>query len=104
MSKVEVRRFQKCDFCHNEYEIDDKNPADDKKPANEKYFRTITLLNKITLPGYYVECDGTTMNQMVTGSICKECMQRLREKLREFIDLKEMAYGGEQFNWIEKEK
>lgn len=97
MSKVEVRRFQKCDFCHNEYEIDDKNPT------NEKSFSTITLLNKITLPGYYVECDGTKMNQMVTGSICKECTQRLREKLREFIDLKEMAYGGEQFNWIEKE-
>lgn len=97
MSKVEIRRFQKCDFCHNEYEIDDKNLT------NEKGFRTTTLLNKITLPGYYVECDGITINQMVTGSICKECMQRLREKLREFIDLKEMAYGGEQFNWIEKE-
>lgn len=97
MSKVEVRRFQKCDFCHNEYEIDDKNTT------NEKSFSTITLLNKITLPGYYVECDGTKMNQMVTGSICKECTQRLREKLREFIDLKEVAYGGEQFNWIEKE-
>lgn len=97
MSKVEIRYFQKCDFCHNEYAIGEEDSTNGKGASKA------TLLNKITLPGYYVDCDGTKMNQMVTGSICKECMQRLREKLREFIDLKEMAYGGEQFNWIEKE-
>lgn len=53
---------------------------------------------KISLPGYNFEQTGKR-EAIVTGVICNECMQKLREKLRKFIDITEIEYSGTQIFW-----
>lgn len=86
MSKITTKYYQKCDFCNKEHEVGAKG------------------LPKINLPGYYFG-GGEKQEWIVTGVICNECMQKLRENLRKFIDIKEIEYGGTQIFWNdEKEK
>lgn len=80
MSEIKTKYYQKCDFCNKEYEVGVKG------------------LPKISLPGYICEYTGTR-ETIVTGVICNECMQKLRENLRKFIDIKEIEYGGTQIFW-----
>lgn len=85
MSEVTTKYYQKCDFCHKEYEV------------------TSGGMQNIDLPGYYIEDYGSKSPSFVTGTICPDCMQKLREKLGEFVKLNDAAYGGNDFGWIEKE-
>lgn len=86
MNKITMKYYQECDFCHKNCETGEKG------------------LPKIHLPGYYYSPAGKE-EAIVTGVICNECAQKLREKLKEFIDIKEIEYGGVQIFWNdEKEK
>ena len=86
MSEIKTKYYQKCDFCNKEYEVGEKG------------------LPKISLPGYIFEETGKR-ETIVTAVICNECMQKLRENLRKFIAIEEIAYGGTQIFWNdEKEK
>lgn len=82
MGKPTARYFQKCDFCHKEFETD------------------AIGMPSIELPGYYIGERGEKSGTIVSGTICSECMERLRDSLREFIDLKEVDYGGNAFSWV----
>lgn len=82
MSEIKTKYYQICDFCHKEHEVSAKG------------------LPKISLPGYYFG-DGGKEEHIVTGAICHECMQILRENLRKFIDIKEIEYGGTHIFWNE---
>lgn len=84
MSDVKTKYYQMCEFCGKEYEV-----SKDGLPT-------------ITLPGYLIEYYGSRMPQMVTGVICENCMQKLREKLSEFIRLHEISYAGNNIEWIDK--
>ena len=85
MSKITTKYYQECDFCHKNCETGEKG------------------LPKINLPGYYIEDYGNKSPSFVTGIICSDCAQKMREKLSEFVKLNEVAYGGNDFEWIEKE-
>lgn len=85
MSKVTTKYYQKCEFCHKEYEV------------------PVRGMQSISLPGYYIEDYGSKSPSFVTGTICPDCVQKIREKLSEFVKLNEVAYGGNNFEWIEKE-
>ncbi len=86
MSKIETKYYQECDFCHKEYEV------------------CVKGLPEIYLPGYYFGDNGKK-EYIVKGVICNKCMQKLRENLRKFIDIKEIEYGGTNIFWNdEKEK
>ena len=87
MAKPKARYFQACDFCHKEYETDEKGMC------------------IIKLPGYYIGELGEKSRTIVSGVICSECMDRLRDSLDKFISLEEVAYGGNDFSWVcRKEK
>lgn len=85
MSKITTKYYQKCDFCNKEYEV------------------TGCGMQSIELPGYYIEEYGSKSPSFVTGTICPDCVQKLREKLGKFVKLNEVAYAGNDFGWIEKE-
>lgn len=85
MSKITTKYYQKCDFCNKEYEV------------------TVCGMQSIELPGYYIEEYGSKSPSFVTGTICPDCVQKLREKLSEFVKLNDVAYVGSVFEWIEKE-
>ena len=82
MAKQKTRYFQKCDFCNQEYETDEKG------------------MFRIKLPGYYIGELGEKSRTIVSGDICSECMDRLRESLDKFISLEEVEYGGNNFSWV----
>lgn len=82
MAKPKVRYFQTCDFCHKEYETDEKG------------------LFSIKLPGYYIGELGSKKRTIVSGVICSECVDRLRNSLDKFISLEEVEYGGNNFSWV----
>lgn len=84
MAKPTARYFQKCDFCHKEFETNAKG------------------MPSIELPGYYIENGGGKIHSIVSGTMCSECTERLRDSLREFIDLKEVEYIGNVFSWNER--
>ncbi len=86
MAKPKVRYFQKCDFCHKELETDSEG------------------MPSIELPGYYIAESGNKIRSAVSGTICSECIDRLRDSLREFIDLKEVEYIGNVFSWNERKE
>ena len=86
MSKIITKYYQECDFCHKKYEVDE------------------TGLPKINLPGYYFWCATGKREAIVTGVICDECMQKLRENLRKFIDIKEIEYVGAQIFWNDEKE
>lgn len=81
MAKPKVRYFQTCDFCHKEYETD------------------VEGMFVIKLPGYYIGERGEKSRTIVSGTICSECMDRLRSLLDKFIKLNEVEYGGNAFSW-----
>lgn len=80
MSEIKKKYYQVCEFCNKEYEVGEKG------------------LPKISLPGYIFEQTGKR-EAIVTGVICNECMQKLRENLRKFIDITEIEYSGTQIFW-----
>lgn len=82
MAQPKVRYFQTCDFCHQEYETDEKG------------------MFSIKLPGYYIGERGSKSRTIVSGVICSECMDRLRNSLDKFISLEEVEYGGNNFSWV----
>lgn len=87
MAEIKTKYYQICDFCHKEHEVGEKG------------------LPKINLPGYHYFDYKGKLDAIVTGVICNECMQKLRENLRKFIDIKEIEYAGVQIYWNdEKEK
>lgn len=86
MAKITTKYFQECDFCHKEVET---------------YSQGLCV---ISLPGYLIESDGTKRNSLVSGTICPQCMERLRGLLGKFIKLEEADYGGNVFSWIGGEK
>ena len=87
MAKQKTRYFQTCDFCHQEHETDEKG------------------MFRIKLPGYYIGELGEKSRTIVSGDICSECMDRLRESLDKFISLEDVAYAGNNFSWVgRKEK
>ena len=86
MAEPKVRYFQKCDFCNQEYETDEKG------------------MFSIKLPGYYIGELGAKSRTIVSGVICSECMDRLRDSLDKFISLEEAAYGGNNFSWVSRKE
>ena len=86
MVKPQVRYFQTCDFCHKEYETDEKG------------------MFNIKLPGIHIGERGEKSRTIVSGAICSECMDRLMDSLKEFIDLKEGEYIGNVFSWSKKRR
>lgn len=85
MAKPKVRYFQTCDFCHKEYETDEKG------------------MFNIKLPGDYIGERGEKSRTIVSGAICSECMEKLKDSLGKFIDLKEVEYIGNVFSWNKRE-
>ena len=85
MSKITAKYFQECDFCHKEVETEQEG------------------LYRITLPGYFIEERGGIRTSLVKGVICPICMDKLRNSLAKFIDLKEVDYGGTVISWDKKE-
>lgn len=86
MAKPKVRYFQTCDFCHKEYETDEKG------------------MFNIKLPGIHIGERGEKSRTIVSGAICSECMDRLMDSLKEFIDLKEGEYIGNVFSWSKRKE
>ena len=84
MTKPIARYFQTCDFCHKEVETN------------------VAGLPDIKLPGYYIKERGAKNQSIVSGAICSECMDKLRDLLGQFIDLKEVEYVGNVFKWVEE--
>ena len=76
MAERITKYYQKCDFCHKEFEISSGG------------------LDSITLPGRYVDTDGYQCKQWIKADICPECKERLREHLAKAVDIREVAYGG----------
>ena len=83
MAKQTTKYFQKCDFCHQEFEVS-KNG-----------------MSSITLPGYYILEYGCREPQWVTADICDECIDKLRKRLARIVDIKEIAYGGTSIHWLD---
>ena len=82
MAERTTKYFQKCDFCHKEFEVSSGG------------------LDSITLPGRYVDTDGYQRKQWIKADICPECKERLREHLATAVDIKEVAYGGTIIRWL----
>ena len=82
MAQPKVRYFQTCDFCHQEYETDEKGMC------------------SIKLPGHDIGELGAKRRTIVSGVICSECMDRLRDSLYKFISLEEVEYAGNNFSWV----
>ena len=61
MAERTTKYYQKCDFCHKEFEVSSGG------------------LDSITLPGRYVDTDGCQCKQWIKADICPECKERLRE-------------------------
>ena len=84
MAERFTKYFQKCDFCHQEFEVPQ------------------TGLHSICLPGYYYDSDGCKSTQWIKADICDECVSRLREHLAKAVDIKEIAYGGTSIHWLDE--
>ena len=85
MAKKITKYYQKCDFCHKEFEISSDG------------------LDSITLPGRYVDTDGYQHAQWIKADICHECIERLREHLAKAVDIREEAYYGLRIHWLDDE-
>ena len=55
MAERITKYYQKCDFCHKEFEVSSGS------------------LDSITLPGRYVNTDGCQRKQWIKADICPEC-------------------------------
>ena len=80
MAERITKYYQKCDFCHKEFEVSSGG------------------LDSITLPGRYVDTDGCQTKQWIKADICSECKERLLAKA---VDIKEVAYGGTSIHWLD---
>ena len=85
MAKQTTKYFQVCDFCHKELEV------------------SLSGMDSITLPGYYINDHGCQRKQWIEADICPECKERLREHLAKIVDIKEVAYGGTSIHWLDDE-
>ena len=85
MAERTTKYFQKCDFCHKEFEVSKDG------------------MSSITLPGYYIPEYGSLYRRWITADICDECINKLRERLARIVDIKEVAYGGTIIHWLDDE-
>ena len=83
MAERTTKYYQKCDFCHKEFEVSSGG------------------LDSITLPGRYVDTDGCQCKQWIKADICPECKERLREYLAKAVDIREDAYYGTNIHWLD---
>lgn len=83
MSKQYTKYYQKCDFCHQEFEVSKDG------------------MDYISLPGWCIDSDGYKLPRYVKGNICDECINKLRKKLAEFVDIKDIAYGDVSIHWLD---
>lgn len=58
----------------------------------------------IKLHGYYIGERGEKSRTIVSDTICSECMDRLKDSLGEFIDLKEVEHIGNVFSWSKRKE
>ena len=86
MAERITKYYQKCDFCHKEFEISSGG------------------LDSITLPGRYVDTDGYQLKQWIKADICPECKERLREHLAKAVDIREEAYYGLKIHWLSEKE
>ena len=84
MAERTTKYFQKCDFCHKEFEI------------------VSGSLDSIALPGRYADTNGCQTKRWIKADICPECKERLREYLTKAVDIKEIAYGGTSIHWLDE--
>lgn len=83
MNEIKTKYFQTCDFCHKEVETN-KNG-----------------LLQIWLPGNFVGMNGLKVRRCVEGCICNDCAERLYHKIKGFLDVKVIEYGGTAIQWKE---
>ena len=86
MAERITKYYQKCDFCHKEFDVSSGG------------------LDSITLPGRYVDTDGYQLKQWIKADICPECKERLREHLAKAVDIREEAYYGLKIHWLSEEE
>ena len=84
MAERTTKYYQKCDFCHKEFEVSSGG------------------LDSIILPGRYVDTDGYQTKQWIKADICPECKERLREYLAKAVDIREDAYYGTNIHWFDE--
>ena len=84
MAERTTKYYQKCDFCHKEFEVSSGG------------------LDSITLPGRYVYTDRCQRKQWIKADICPECKERLREYLAKAVDIREDAYYGTNIRWLDE--
>ena len=76
MTTVEIRKYQKCEFCHNTCEVEDQ-------------------LRTVTLP--------VPFNQrlkMQRLSICETCIVKLHDIIKSNLLLEEIEYAGVTCQWL----
>lgn len=78
MSEVIEKYYQKCDMCGRVVELANKS----KK------------LDVIRLPMDFWDVDSTRTMTLNNLSVCSNCLEELREYLKDRYDMKEIAYGG----------
>lgn len=83
MNEIKIKYYQVCDFCHKEVETCKEG------------------MLCIWLPGYLVFPDGEKIRRRIDGCICDDCIERLRHKLEDFLDVKEIKYDGTAIRWRE---
>ena len=83
MKKVKIKYSQTCDFCKKEVETDKDG------------------LPEIWLPGYFIDMGEKVVKRCIHAYICSDCTERLRHKLEDFLDVKEIAYFGNAIQWKE---
>ena len=81
MSEIKTKYYQVCDFCHKEAETGKEG------------------MHCIKLPGYLVSKDGEKIRQCIEGCICNDCEKRLCDKIKSFLDVKEIKYAGTAIQW-----
>ena len=86
MAERITKYYQKCDFCHKEFEVSSGG------------------LDSITLPGRYVDTDVCQTKQWIKADICSECKERLREHLAKAVDFREEAYYGTNIHWLSEKE
>lgn len=83
MAERTTKYFQKCDFCHKEFEVSKDG------------------LSSITLPGYLIYTDGCRIPRWVTADICIKCTNKLREHLARIVAINEISYAGTSIHWLD---
>lgn len=85
MSHIKTTHVQECDFCHREISV------------------TSDGLYRISLPGYNTDREGGRYPGIITGSICLDCLERLREYIAKALRVESMDYSEEHIAWKDDE-